>query len=40
MADYAYALELSVNRYEGPAQALPEDGRGKRTYLGGRCFCC
>lgn len=34
VSDYAYVLELGRNRYEGPGDAIRNDERVKRLYLG------
>ncbi len=34
ISDYAYVLELGKNRYEGSGEAIRNDGRVKRLYLG------
>jgi branched-chain amino acid transport system ATP-binding protein len=34
LSDYAYVLELGKNRYEGSGEAIRNDGRVKRLYLG------
>ncbi len=35
ISDYAYVLELGKNRYEGSGEAIRNDERVKRLYLGG-----
>jgi branched-chain amino acid transport system ATP-binding protein len=34
ISDYAYVLELGLNRYEGPGEAIRNDARVRRLYLG------
>lgn len=34
ISDYAFVLELGQNRYEGPGEAILNDPRVKRLYLG------
>jgi branched-chain amino acid transport system ATP-binding protein len=34
ISDYAYVLELGQNRYEGPGEAIRNDARVRRLYLG------
>ena len=34
ISDYAYVLELGQNRYEGPGEAIRNDDRVRRLYLG------
>jgi ABC-type branched-subunit amino acid transport system ATPase component len=34
ISDYAYVLELGVNRYEGSGEAIRTDERVRRLYLG------
>jgi branched-chain amino acid transport system ATP-binding protein len=34
ISDYAYVLELGVNRFEGPGEAIRTDERIRRLYLG------
>ncbi len=34
ISDYAYVLELGKNRYEGSGEAIRNDERVKRLYLG------
>jgi branched-chain amino acid transport system ATP-binding protein len=35
-SDRGYVLELGINTYQGDAQALLNDPRVKRAFLGGR----
>ena len=34
ISDYAYVLELGLNRYEGSGEAIRTDDRVRRLYLG------